>query len=174
MASAYREANFTDFATYLPAVAEKARARYEEIYEQNRHRVYALAFWMTDNEITAEELLENTFRRAFAMSDTPSPELIDRSLISGLREFMPLGVLSLHIREAAPSTNLRGNVKRVHLEEAVVQLPPTERLVFLLHDVERYEHAKIARLLGLSEDESQFALHQARLRMRELLSKMPK
>lgn len=174
MASAYREANFTDFVTYLPAVAEQSRARYEQIYEQNRHRVYALAFWMTDNEIAAEELLESTFRRAFAMSDAPTPELIDRSLISGLREFTPLGVLSLDIREAAPSANLRGNVKRVHLEEAVVQLPHTERLVFLLHDVERYEHEKIARLLGLNEEECQYAVHQARLRMRELLSKISK
>ena len=174
MASAYREANFTDFVTYLPAVAEKARARYEEIYEENRHHIYALAFWMTDNEIAAEELLESTFRRAFAMNETPNPELIDRSLIVGLREFVPLGVLTLNINAVSAAPNLRGNVKRVHLERAVVQLPHTERLIFLLHDVERYEHSKIARLLGFTEEESQFAVHQARLRMRELLAQMPK
>jgi DNA-directed RNA polymerase specialized sigma24 family protein len=172
MASAYREANFTDFATYLPAVAD--RARYEEIYEQNRHRVYSLAFWMTDSEIAAEEVLDSTFRRVFAMSDAASPELIDRALIASLREFMPLGVLTLNICEVSTAPNLRGNVKRVHLERAVVQLPHTERLAFLMHDVERCEHDRIARLLGISEEESQFAVHQARLRMRELLSEMPK
>jgi DNA-directed RNA polymerase specialized sigma24 family protein len=58
------------------------------------------------------------------------------------------------------------------LERAVVQLPATERLVFLLHDVERYEHARISRLLGLNEQESALALHQARLRLRELLAAM--
>jgi RNA polymerase sigma-70 factor, ECF subfamily len=173
MAGAYREANFTDFVTYLPA-AEKARARYEETYEENRHRVYSLAFWMTDSEIAAEELLENTFRRAFAMSEAPNSELVDRSLIAGLREFVPLGVLALNISTVSAAPNLRGNVKRVHLERAVVQLPHTERLIFLLHDVERYEHRKIARLLGFTEEESQFAVHQARLRMRELLAQMPK
>jgi RNA polymerase sigma-70 factor (ECF subfamily) len=174
MASAYREANFTDFITYLPAVAEQARARYEEIYEENHHRVYSLAFWMTDSEIAAEEVLEATFRRVFAMSDAPSSELIDRALIAALREYMPLGVLSLDIHDVAPVSGLRGNVKRVHLERAVVQLPHTERLAFLLHDVERYDHSRIARLFGISEEECQFAVHQARLRMRELLAQMPK
>lgn len=174
MASAYREANFTDFVTYLPAVADKARARYEEIYEENRHRVFALAFWMTDSEVAGEEVLESTFRRAFAMNEAPTPEQIDRALISSLREYVPLGVLTLSIREVSPKADVRGNVKRIHLEQAVVQLPHTERLVFLMHDVERYQHTKIARLLGFTEDESQFAVHQARLRMRELLSKLQK
>jgi len=174
MASAYREANFTNFVTYLPVVADTARARYEEIYEQNRHRVFALAFWMTDSEVAGEEVLESTFRRAFAMNEAPTPEQVDRALISSLREFVPLGVLTLNIRDVSPNANVRGNVKRVHLEEAIVQLPHTERLVFLFHDVERYEHDKIARLLGFTEDESQFALHQARLRMRELLAAIQK
>jgi RNA polymerase sigma-70 factor (ECF subfamily) len=60
----------------------------------------------------------------------------------------------------------------VHLERALVQLPSTEKMIFLLHDVEGYEHEKIAHLLGLSVQESQFGLHQARLQMRELVSRM--
>jgi RNA polymerase sigma-70 factor, ECF subfamily len=53
-----------------------------------------------------------------------------------------------------------------------VQLPVTERLIFLLHDVESYEHSRIAKLIGISESESVYGLHQARLRMRELLAAM--
>jgi RNA polymerase sigma-70 factor (ECF subfamily) len=63
-------------------------------------------------------------------------------------------------------------VKRVHLEEAVTQLPPTERAIFLMHDVEGYDHARIGRTIGLSAEESRTGLHQARLRLRELLAKM--
>src|SRR5579884_1377378 len=171
MASAYREANFTDFVTYLPAVGDKAPARYEEIYEENRHRVFALAFYMTDSEVAGEEVLESTFRRAFAMNEAPTAEQIDRALIASLREYVPLGVLTLNIHEVPSKADIRGNVKRIHLELVFEETPNTERLVFLMHDVERYEHSKIARLLGFTEDESQFAVHQARLRMRELLSK---
>jgi DNA-directed RNA polymerase specialized sigma24 family protein len=57
------------------------------------------------------------------------------------------------------------------LERAVVQLPPTEKMIFLMHDVESYDHARIARTLGLTDEESRVGLHQARLRMRELLAK---
>ena len=43
-------------------------------------------------------------------------------------------------------------------------------MIFLLHDVEAYDHARISRTLGVSEQESQFGLHQARLRLRQLLA----
>ena len=66
---------------------------------------------------------------------------------------------------------VRNNTLRVDLERAVVQLPATEKMIFLMHDVESYDHERIARSLGLSQDESQLGLHQARLRMRELLAK---
>jgi DNA-directed RNA polymerase specialized sigma24 family protein len=44
-------------------------------------------------------------------------------------------------------------------------------MIYLLHDAERYSETRIAYLLGLSEDEVRSGLHQARLRMRELLAK---
>ena len=43
-----------------------------EIFDQNRHRLYSLAFWMTGNEFRAEGLLERAFVRAFAGSHEPS------------------------------------------------------------------------------------------------------
>lgn len=145
---------------------------YQAIYGQNRHRVYALAFWMTDNEMAAEELAGSVFQRAFALSASPSPETIDRVLLAELRRFAPIGNLTLRCDETAEILNVRRNLLRVHLERAVVQLPPTERLIFLFHDVENYSHARIARLLGLSVQEAQFGLHQARIRVRELVARM--
>jgi DNA-directed RNA polymerase specialized sigma24 family protein len=44
-------------------------------------------------------------------------------------------------------------------------------MIFLMHDVERYDHTRIASLLGISLQSSIEGLHQARLRMRELLVK---
>jgi DNA-directed RNA polymerase specialized sigma24 family protein len=45
-------------------------------------------------------------------------------------------------------------------------------MIFLMHDVENYSHARIARSLGLGEDESIQGLHQARLRLRRLMAEM--
>jgi RNA polymerase sigma-70 factor (ECF subfamily) len=65
---------------------------------------------------------------------------------------------------------VRRHVKRVDLERAVVKLPATERLIYLLHDGEGYAHERIAFTLGISEDDSRRGLHQARLGLRTLLA----
>jgi len=156
----------------LVPTIESRTAEYNRIYEENCHRIYSLAFWMTDNELTAEELASNVFLRAFAGTATPTTEQIDRAFLAEVRETTAVGTLTLSLSASVAITNIRGNVKRVHLERAVVQLPATEKLIFLLHDVEGYEHAKIARLLGIETQESQYGLHQARVLIRELVSQM--
>lgn len=169
MASTIQELKLAALAGSLPA---ERIENYQEIYENNRHRVYALAFWMTDNELTADDLMGHVFRRAFAHSAQPSPEVIDRALLAELREIAPIGVITLAAKAAGQVLNVRRNILRTHLERAVVQVPATERLVFLLHDVEGYGHDRIARLLGINQAESQTGLHQARIRIRELVAAM--
>jgi DNA-directed RNA polymerase specialized sigma24 family protein len=171
MMSTVQETKMFGFATYMPAVLQRSVDSYSETYEQNRHRVYALAFWMTDNELDAAELMTRTFRRAFAKGDTPTPEEIDCCLVSELRQYMPLGILTLKCAPCEKVLSVRRNTLRVELERAVIQLAPTEKMIFLMHDVESYDHARVARTLGLSEDESRVGVHQARLRLRELLTK---
>jgi len=157
--------------TYVPAL-ETRKTRYNEIYRQNCDRIYSLAFWMTDNELTAEALSSNTFLRAFANADEPASEQIDRAFLAEVREFTIVGTLTLNCAACHDTQSIHGNVKRIHLERAVVQLPATEKLIFLMHDVEGYEHEKISRLLGISEEESRFGVHQARVQIRNLIAKM--
>ena len=154
-----------------PAVGSR-KAKFSRIYNEHRHRVYSLAFWMTGNELAAEEMATNTFLRAFSSGDSPRAEQIDSAFLVEVRELAPLPDLTLRAGVAGEVVHLSRNVKRIHLERAVVELPATEKLIFLFHDVEGYEHARIARLLGIREDESKFGLHQARLRIRELVSQM--
>jgi RNA polymerase sigma-70 factor, ECF subfamily len=172
MASIIQQAKFSGYATFLPGIAAEDAAKFHQVFEENRRRIYALAFWMTDNEVTAEELMRLTFARGFVHGSQPTPEALDGALIAELRELMPLGTLTLEEGPCSRAHGVRHNTLRVHLERAVVQLPETERMVFLLHDVEGYDHARIARTLGISEDESRSGLHQARLRLRSLLSEI--
>lgn len=166
------EATPFGFAQYVPSVVAPSRVENcRETYEQNRRRVYSFAFWMTDNELAAEQLMIQTFARAFGHSRQPSAEDIDRALITELRDIMPLGNLTLNCSPCERVLGVRRNTLRVELECAVVQLPATEKLMFVMHDVEGYNHARVARLLGVTEDESRHGVHQARLRMRELLAK---
>ncbi len=169
MASSFPEAmNYP--GVLFPAKSRKVR--YSTIYNENCHRIYSLAFWITDNELAADQLTARTFLRAFAVVKVPRTEQIDEAFLAEVREATPLGALTLNRAPGPKTKSVYGNIKRVHLERAVVQLPATEKLIFLLHDVEGYEHGRIGFLLGLTEHECRFGLHQARLRIRELVSQV--
>jgi RNA polymerase sigma-70 factor (ECF subfamily) len=48
-------------------------------------------------------------------------------------------------------------------------LPTGYRTVFVLHDIEGYEHYEIADMLGIAEGTSKSQLHKARLKLRQLI-----
>jgi RNA polymerase sigma-70 factor (ECF subfamily) len=58
---------------------------------------------------------------------------------------------------------------RVDLERAVATLSDVARQVFLLHDVEGYEHREIAQILGIPEGTSKSYLSRARAALRRIL-----
>src|SRR5689334_14421573 len=109
----------------VPAVESRA-ADYSSVYNEHCHRIYSLAFWMTDNERVAEELSASIFLRAFSLSASPRAEQIDNAFLAVIREITPVGALTLNSR-ATHARSIAGNIKRIHLERAVVQLPATEK-----------------------------------------------
>jgi RNA polymerase sigma-70 factor (ECF subfamily) len=62
-----------------------------------------------------------------------------------------------------------GVVDRVDLERAMADLPPGCRAVFVLHDVEGFEHKEIAGMLDISDGTSKSQLHKARMKLRAVL-----
>lgn len=160
-------------ASFLPIILHAERTssdRYKDVFEGNRHRVYSLSFYMTGNELTAEDVMTSTFCRAFATSSKPDAETIDRALVTELRELTPVGNLTVQCQPAKQIYKVRRNTRRADLENAVMQLPSTERFIFLMHDVENYDHARIARTIGITETESKSGLFQARMKVRETLA----
>lgn len=169
MLNSIQEANHTQITTFSPD-ALVAAAQRRDIFERNRHRVYAIAFWMTGNELVAEDLMAEAFRSAFTQAINPTVEDIDRALVSELDKTFEIPVFTLDCAPSNKIHNVRQNLLRTVLEAAVIELPPTEKLIFLMHDLEGYDHDRVARLLGITERESRLGLHQARLRLRQLLA----
>jgi DNA-directed RNA polymerase specialized sigma24 family protein len=151
-----------------------------DIYDTHRHRTFALAFYMTGNELEAEAILTRTFVRAFDSMEEPQGRDVDAALIHELRQCFPLGEDTplthpqMHPPTKAvadPNFNLSGgNVRRTDMEEAVQTLPSTERFLFLLRDVEGYTPAAIAELLQMPESKVNRTLFAARLHLRQALA----
>ena len=62
-------------------------------------------------------------------------------------------------------------VDKIALENAIKELPKGYKNVFILHDMEGFEHEEVARILGCSVGTSKSQLHKARLKLRKLLKR---
>lgn len=172
MSNAFQAVPPVSIVQFLASAASQRQEQIKAIYEANRRRVYSFAFWMTDSEPMAEHVSECSFLRAFSVHEQPTDEQIDHALLRELTSeaSVTLEPLQLRCEMARKVSSVRRNTRRVELERAVVQLPYTERMIFCMHDGDGYDHARISRTLGISENDSRQGLHQARLRIRELVS----
>jgi RNA polymerase sigma-70 factor (ECF subfamily) len=68
----------------------------------------------------------------------------------------------------SPSTSSAVGL-RLDLEEAIALLPPQARAVFVLHDIEGWQHGEIAEQLGVAIGTSKAQLHRARKLLQETL-----
>lgn len=146
--------------------------RQRDVYETHKHRAYAVAYYMMGNEIEADEVTQDAFIRAFSQAEEPDGNCVDCSLVSELRERMPVDEQA-PAAEAEPGLTLGGrNVKRTDMEEALRELPANERMVFLLRDVEGYEADRVAALLEVPRQQVERTLFSARIRMRSALARL--
>src|SRR4029077_14013110 len=165
-------------------------AAFEFLYELHSRRVYALCLRMVNNPSDAEDLMQEAFLQLFRKIATFRGE----SAFSTWSHRMTVNVVLMRLRKkslpaaslehttdpdeetggprkdiGAPDLKLSGAVDRVNLERAIGQLPPGYRIVFVLHDVQGYEHNEIADIMDCSVGNSKSQLHKARTRLRELL-----
>jgi RNA polymerase sigma-70 factor, ECF subfamily len=152
------------------AAKQSCEQEQRDVYESHRHRTFSLAFYMTGNEIEAEEILTTTFVRAFEQNPKPDGFAVDTALVTELSERFPL-----QKEEPSPAAATGGvlgnrNVLRADLEIAVRSLPANERLVFLLRDVEGYQPAAIAKLLDMPEAKVTRTAFTARIRLAQILA----
>jgi RNA polymerase sigma-70 factor (ECF subfamily) len=59
----------------------------------------------------------------------------------------------------------------IDIENAIAGLPPGARTVFVLHDVEGYQHDEIAKMTGTAEGTCRAQLHRARKLLMEVLDR---
>ena len=182
-----RDANEDD--TIRQAQQGNAEA-FEQLYRRYSGRVYALCLRMVKNDKEAEDLTQEAFLMLFRKIHTfrgearfstwlhrltanivlmrfrkkRHPEVsLDAMLESDEENSRPLKEFG------GPDPRLSGVIDHVNLTRAIEQLPDGYKQVFILHDVEGYEHTEIAERLGCTIGNSKSQLFKARLRLRDLL-----
>ena len=165
-------------------------AAFERIYQQHNRRVFSLCLRMLGNATEAEDLTQDVFVQLFRKigsfrGDSAFTTWLHRMTVNQvLMHFRKRGVryesttddgeLPTLVAVGTDRPSHMPIIDNIALERAIAELPPGYRTVFILHDVEGYEHEEIARQLGCTVGTSKSQLHKARLRIRTLLDKKPK
>jgi len=160
---------------------------FEALYERHHRRVYSLCLRMLANVTEAEDLTQEVFIQVFRKIGSFRGE----SAFTTWLHRLTVNQVLMHFRKRGvrlEQTTEEGEmqdvvqigserpqsmpvVDRIALDKAIAQLPPGYRTVFVLHDVEGYEHEEIAKILGVSVGTSKSQLHKARMKLRNLLNK---
>ncbi len=158
---------------------------FEMLYKKYHRRAYSLCLRMTNSVAEAEDLTQEAFIQLFRKAGSFRGD----SAFTTWFHRLTVNQVLMHFRkksfknekttgdgEMPEKTGLARNYKaqtpilnRMDLKKAIAQLPPGYRSVFVLHDVEGFEHAEVAEMLGISVGTSKSQLHKARLKLRGML-----
>jgi RNA polymerase sigma-70 factor, ECF subfamily len=162
---------------------------FAHLYSLHKRRIYSLCLRMVGNIAEAEDLTQEAFLQLHRKigtfrGDSAFSTWLHRLAINVvLMQLRKKGLSLISLDEAmepapeegpgrsfgAPDLTLTGAIDRLALERAVADLPAGYRLIFILHDVEGYEHNEIAAMLDCSIGNSKSQLHKARLKLRDAL-----
>jgi RNA polymerase sigma-70 factor (ECF subfamily) len=180
-------------AEVIQRVREGDRTVFEYLYRSHSRRVYAVCLRMVADPTQAEDLTQEAFLLLFRKIHTFRGE----SAFSTWLHRLAVNLVLMHLRKksppivsieatpdpddesaspgidiGAPDLLLEGSIDRINLARCIAQLPVGYRTMFVLHDIQGYEHQEIAKILGRSVGDSKSQLHKARARLRELLHEL--
>jgi RNA polymerase sigma-70 factor (ECF subfamily) len=178
----------------LEALRRGDRAEFARLVDTYYEMIYRLAQRMLENSQDAEDVLQETFIKAFnhlkdfdgrSSVSTWLYRIATNEALMMIRRRKPA---SLSIEEPSndegfgqepmqivdfcclPEETFMSDEVKAQLDAAVEKLPPTLRVVFILRDIQGLSTRETGQVLDLSEMAVKTRLSRARLRLREELS----
>jgi RNA polymerase sigma-70 factor (ECF subfamily) len=160
------------------------QAQYE-LYQRYKDWVFNIALRMANQRQEAEDITQTVFVRLFKKIDSFRGD----SAFSSWLYRMTVNLCINHYRKEKKHKDRLSNELsdlekmqtkgfdrkderfdlRPYLEKAIRALPEKYRMVFVLHDVEGYNHKEIGKMMNISDGTSKSQLHKARKELRRTL-----
>jgi RNA polymerase sigma-70 factor (ECF subfamily) len=178
----------------LQALRAGDRTEFARLVETYDKFIYRLALRMLENQQDAEDILQETFIKAYrnlknfdgraslstwlyriATNEAlmllrrrkPEAASIDEPSKDDRSEQEPLEILDWC---CLPEETLMSSEARAHIDKAIESLPASLRIVFILRDIQGLSTRETSEVLDLSEMAVKTRLSRARLHLREQLA----
>ena len=149
---------------------------FEALYRRHAAQIFGLVLRMLRNRADAEDLVQEIFLQAH----DKLPSFEGRSAFGTWLYRLGVNRCLDHLRSRGAKEQSRtdpleptfsaqrspGGTRRLELERAIGELPPSSRAAFLLHDVEGYDHKEVGEILGIAVGTSKSLVHRARMKLR--------
>ena len=150
----------------------------ETVYTGYKSSIFNVAYRFSGSRASAEDLMQEIFIKVFTqINKLRSLEAFNswfyriatHTCISFTRKRGRLSEIPNEKIEETPSPNNDMTAIKQDLEQAINILPPKQKMVFILHDVQGFTHMEIAKIMKLRQGTCKSQLFKARMKLREYL-----
>ena len=158
--------------------------RFDALVNAYSTRLYKYAYWLCGDRDIAEDLVQETFMRAWKALDTLRDESAARSWLftiaqrENARRFNRDQPSTIEYDDLKPTTIIENfpehNVEKELLQRAIMQLKPDHREPLVMQILAGFTCEEIADALSLNKGVVMTRLFRAKRKLGELLSKTPR
>ena len=169
----------------MKACAQGSRKAQFEVYKRYYKAMYNTAFRMLGNSMEAEDVMQESFLKAFQKIETYKGEVsfgswlkkivVNRSLdiLKTKKALLSIDSVQEMSDEGSEEVTLRRDDLSPELVKNVIQeLPEGYRVVLSLYLIEGYDHEEISSILNITESTSRTQYHRAKKKLATALESL--
>jgi RNA polymerase sigma-70 factor (ECF subfamily) len=178
---------FSGEAALVEACRRGESAAFEQLFHRHGSKMKSIALNLMGNTADAEDAIQEAFLKVHRgigkfRGQSAFSTWVYRILVNACYDMRRRGMRRLEDptpnlgpeeelpHPPAPMVN---HALRMALEKCVGQSSDAYRSVFLLYEVEGFQHSEIAEMLGISEGASKNRLFEAKRELRRMLTRIP-
>jgi RNA polymerase sigma-70 factor, ECF subfamily len=150
---------------------------FEELYEAYSADIYRFAYWLSGNSADAEDIMSDTFIRAWFNFDPTNMDTLKAYLMKIARNIY-LEMIRKNRKDTTLEEHLpdhQGNIEvklqlqseLTVIQESLQNLNEEDRTAFILRVEHGLSYAEIARVLKISETAAKVKIHRVRRKLIE-------
>jgi RNA polymerase sigma-70 factor (ECF subfamily) len=178
------------------AVSSEDRARFEELVNEHLDSLYGSALRLTRNRATAEDLVQDTFLKAWRSFHTfqegtnsrawlykilmnayidnyrkssRAPEMVDHEDVGDFYLYAKAQESDQYRKDGDPEAILLSTIMDADIKEALERVPEPFRAAVILADLEEFSYKEIAEILNIPIGTVMSRLYRGRRHLQRLL-----